>query len=113
MSTVKSAMRGVPVTLQAAGSTTGNGTAIAIPSSFRQHKITINGSAGIASGSIQPETADDPTFAGTWNPLGGGPINAVASAELEYNFSGIISAIRARLSANIVGGSVTVTYVGS
>lgn len=109
----KSATRGTPVTLQPALTTTGNGTVIAIPDSFTRHRIIIKGSAGIASGAIQPESADDPTYAGTWGQIGGGPITAVASTEITVDFTGVYSFIRARVSTDIVGGTVTVTYEGS
>lgn len=114
MTTYLSATKGVPVTLQDAA-TSGNGTAIAIPPSFRFHKINIKVSAGVSAGAIQPETADTPAYAGTWNPLGGGPIDisALASNEFEYNFEGIYSALRGRLSTGMTGGTVTVTYTGS
>lgn len=112
MTTYQSAMKGVPVVLQDT-QTTGNGLAISIPSSFRQHKLTIKGLATVSAGAVQPESATDPSYSGTWNPLGGGPITVVDVSEIEYNFEGIYSAIRARISTDIVGGHVTVTYVGS
>jgi hypothetical protein len=112
MTTYLSATKGVPVTLQS-GATTGNGVALAIPSSFKSHKINIKGLATVSAGAVQPESADDPSYSGTWNPLGGGPITVVDVSELEYNFVGIFSALRCRISTNIVGGTVTVTYVGS
>jgi hypothetical protein len=111
----KSAMRGVPVTLlldQSADETTSFG--LAIPSSFKQHKITIKSGAGVVSGKVQPESADSPDYTGIWNPLGGGPIDVpAASSETEYNFSGIFSALRARIETAIGGGTITVIYVGS
>jgi len=113
MSTYKSAMKGVPVILQDAGTIAANGVAISIPSSFRQHKVTIKGIGGVNAGAIQIETANDPAYTGTWNPLGGGPITVVDVSEIEYNFEGIYSAIRARISTGIGVGTVTVTYVGS
>lgn len=115
MTIFKSAMKGVPVTLIDAGSAL-NETGIdglVIPNSFRQHKITIRGSVGVLSGKVQPETSLNADYSGTWNPLGGGPIDVTASSEIEYNFEGIYSAIRARVSTVLAGGTVTVTYVGS
>ena len=93
--------------------TTGNGTAIPIPSSFRRHKFTIKGLPTISAGAIQLESADAVDYAGTWNPLGGGPITVVDASEIEYNFEGIYGALRARISTTIVGGTVTVSYVGA
>jgi len=108
------AMRGVPVTLQSAA-TTGNGTVLAIPANFNNHKIIIKGATGVTSGAIQPETADAYDYAGTWAPIGGGPIT-VAAAELEYSWIGIMKFLRVRISTDVAGGagpSVTVTYVGN
>lgn len=107
-------MRGVPVDLIAAGSSaTGARTGIAIPPSFNHHKISIITSAGVASGAIQPESAPDPSYAGTWNPIGGGPITVpAASSVLEYEFEGAFTAIRANITTIIGGGTVQVTYTG-
>jgi hypothetical protein len=106
------AIRQVPVIVQSAA-TVGNGTPLAIPPSVRDHKFTIEGSAGVATGAIQIESAATPDYSGTWSPVGGGPITVVVSAQLEVNFSGIFSALRARISTTITGGTVTVTYVGN
>lgn len=114
MSLLKAAMRGVPVTLQSDASATGGGTVIAIPNSFRNHRVIIKTSAGVASGAIQPETADAYDYAGTWAPIGGGPITVpAASSETEYTWSGVYAFFRARISTIIGGGTVTVTYEGS
>lgn len=106
------AMRGVPYALQTAA-TTGNGNVVTPPVSFNNHIITIKGSAGIASGAVQIETADDPDYTGTWAQVSGGPITAVASAELVANFTGQFQFIRARISTTIGSGTVGVTYVGA
>lgn len=111
MAVQQSAMRGVSFVLQSAA-TTGNGIVLAIPTSLKNHQVIIQGSAGIASGAVQLESADDPAFAGTWAAIGA-PVTAVASAELANNFVGRYSFLRARISTNIVGGTVTVTYIGS
>jgi hypothetical protein len=108
-------MRGVPVDLIAAGiSATGAGMAFAIPPSFGKHKISIICSAGVASGAVQPESAADPTYTGTWSPVGGGPITVpAASSTLEYQFTGFFAAIRANITTIIGGGTIQVTYEGS
>lgn len=113
MAFVLAASRGQLSTLQAAGSTTGNGTVLAIPDSFNRHTITIKGSAGIASGAVQVEAADVYNYSGTWAPIGGGPVSAVASASLQVTFNGLYRFIRARISTNIGGGTIGVTYEGS
>jgi hypothetical protein len=106
-----SATRGVPYTLQS-GATTGNGLVIAIPNTFHRHKISITTSAGISAGAVQIEASDNPSFAGTWAPVGGGPITLGANAHQSIDFEGVFSFIRVRVSTNVVGGTVTVTYEG-
>lgn len=109
----KSPMRGVQETIQNAKST-GNGDALAIPSSFNNHKLIIKTSAGVSAGAIQPENADSVGYTGTWGQIGGGPITVpAASSTITYEFSGRFSALRARISTDIVGGTITVIYEGS
>lgn len=111
MTIYNSPLRGVPFTLQNAAST-GNGTVMAVPAHMQLHTINIKGSSGVASGAIQIESADTPDYAGTWSPLGGGPITVVASSEFDINFTGTFRFIRARISTTIGSGTVTVTYIG-
>jgi len=115
MTTYNAAMRGVPADIFPAGtSATGPGTAFAVPPSFFKHKIAIICSAGVASGAVQPESAQDPSYSGTWNPIGGGPITVpAASSTLEYQFTGYFSAIRANITTIIGGGTIQVTYEGA
>lgn len=114
MSIIIAAMNSIPVTLQNELSATGRGTIIAIPPSLTRHQIIIRTSAGVASGAIQPETADAFDYAGTWAPIGGGPITVpAASSELEYNWEGTYQFLAARISTVIGGGTVTVIYRGS
>jgi hypothetical protein len=114
LTTFNSAMRGVPVDLIPAGtSATGAGTAIAIPPSFTKHKFRIITSVGVASGAVQPESADNPAYSGTWNPIGGGPITVpAASSELEIEFEGRFSSVRANITTIIGGGTIEVQYEG-
>ena len=113
MSITKAAMRGVQVVLHEPLSTIGNGLVIAIPDSFKHHTIIIKGSAGVSAGAIQPETADTFDYAGTWAPIGGGPVSVVVSAEVVINLEGVYRFLRARISTTIADGTVTVSYVGS
>src|SRR2546422_10325803 len=87
--------------------TTGVGTAVDLKAWTTYVIIYIIGSAGISAGAVQLETADDPTYAGTWAALGT-PVTVVASAELIVQATGVFKALRARISTNIVGGTVTV-----
>lgn len=107
-----SAARGVPYTLQLAA-TTGNGNVIAIPNTFHRHKVVIKWSAGVSAGAVQIEGSDDPAFAGTWNAIGGGPIATAAANSIQsHEWEGIYTFIRVRITTNVVGGTVTVTYEG-
>jgi hypothetical protein len=115
MASPVAAMSGVPYKLQDA-TTTGNGNILAIPPSFRNHTIIITAAAGVNAGAIQIETSNDPADAGTWAPIGGGPIPVVAATDVLSQFAGIFNFIRARISTTISGGgspSVTVTYEGA
>ena len=106
----KSASGGVPIVLQSAA-TTGNGTAIAIPSSFRQHTLYIIGSAGVSSGAVQPQIASNPVD-GSWADIGGGPITVLDNDTVVYSWTGQVNAVRCPVSTTVVDGTVTVTYVG-
>ena len=109
MTIYKSAMSGIRVPLQTAA-TTGTGTAIAIPSSFKRHIVYITGSDIPSAGAVQIEVAGDPS-ATVWAPLGGGPIT-VPDGLVVYEFEGIIGAIRANISTTVTSGTTTVEYEG-
>lgn len=109
---VTAAPRGTLVNLQTVA-TTGNGLVLAIPASFKRHTVTIQGSAGVGAGAVQLESADSYNYAGTWNPVGGGPVTVAATTEKVINFEGTYLFIRARISSDITGGTVTVTYIGN
>ena len=110
MTIYKTAMSGIPVTLQEEA-TTGNGIAIAIPSSFRKHALYIRGLDAPSAGAVWPETADSPADS-VWAKIPASAITVI-DGEVVYNFEGIYLALRARISTNIVSGSVTVEYIGS
>ncbi len=112
MTTYTAATRGVPVqllTAQSVDETTS--IPLGIPNSFSQHKVAVTGQSGVASGVVTIETAPNVAYAGVWNKLT--DITVVDAATLEYNFSGIYNAIRARISTAIGTGTVSVEYVGS
>lgn len=89
--------------------TTGNGNALDLrPAGMSVDlMISIIGSAGVATGAVQVEEADDPAYAGTWAPIGG-PVTVLASQIQTVRASGGFRAIRARISTNVTGGTVTV-----
>ena len=109
---VLAAMSGVAVPLQTAA-TTGNGDVVAPSISMTKHKIIIKGNTAVASGAVQLESSDDPDYAGVWAQIGGGPITIVDVAELGIDFEGVYPFIRARISTVVVGGTVTITYIGA
>lgn len=112
MSAQKSAMKGVPITLQDAA-TTGNGVVLALSSGIKNHTVTIKGSAGVGAGAIQLEAATANDYTGTWAAIGGGPISVGNDTEQQITFTGMYQFIRARISTTVTGGTVTVEYVGS
>lgn len=120
MSVVVAAMSGVPYNLITA-LTTGTGTAIAIPSSFRHHNFMITAATGTTSGAVTIETSNDPADSGTWAaivPSGSvaNPLTVIAATDLLMNYSGLLNFIRARINTAIAGGStpsVTVVYEGA
>jgi hypothetical protein len=114
------AMSGVPFKQQDA-TTTGNGTTLAIPPSFRNHTWIVTAAAGVTSGAVTIETTNDPTDTGTWavvpmlNSIAN-PLTVTAGADLMMQHAGILNFVRARISTTIAGGaapSVTVIYNGA
>ncbi len=114
MATVVAAMSGVPFQMQASA-TTGAGTVLAIPMSWRNHTFLVTGNAGISAGSVQVETGTDPTLdVGTWAAVGAA-VTPLASTDLMVQATGIFQFLRARIATTISGGTtagVTVTYIG-
>jgi len=115
----KSATRGTKVVLQNA-KTTGNGDAIAIPSSFKDHTFYVIGNGAVGAGAITFETADNPEYTGTWMALvndlatpTANPLTITANAELIYKIKGVFAALRARISTTVTVGTVTVEYLGA
>jgi len=113
MAAQQAAMSGVPVDLQVAGSSSGNGTTLALPPSFRNHTILVIGSSGVSAGAIQVEASNNPADTNTWAPLTATPTTVVASSDIAIILTGIFNFIRARISTAIVGGTVQVTYEGA
>jgi len=106
------AMSGVTVNLQTAA-TTGNGTVLAIPSSFRYHDFMITGAGVVSAGAVTLETSNDPADAGTWAALASA-VTVQSGVDLLTQVVGLLNFVRARVSTNITGGgNVTVTYLGA
>jgi hypothetical protein len=113
MATVVAAMSGVPFQQQVAA-TTGNGTVLALPMSWRNHTWIITGAGTVTTGTIQIEAGTDPTLdTGTWAVIGA--LTTILSAtDLMIQATGIFQFVRARIVTGVTGagGSVTVTYIG-
>ena len=115
----RAAAPGQNIVLQDA-QTTGNGKAIAIPSSIRHHTFYIKGNGVIGAGAVTLETADNTEYAGTWAALpsytdptnNANPVTVTSSAEKIYTFIGALAAVRARISTTVTTTTVTVIYRG-
>jgi hypothetical protein len=108
------ALRGVPVVLQPAGSTIGNGLAVAVVTQGKYHEFVVQGTGTITGGTIILEEADNPSYTGTWSQIASITATTVtAGAESVTHVTGMLQAVRARISVAIAGGgSVLVTYNG-
>ncbi|MDD2857799.1 MAG: hypothetical protein PHU75_03905 [Candidatus Nanopelagicales bacterium] len=101
-----------PYTLQSAA-TTGNGATWTTRHSTAVTVLYLRWSAGCSAGAVTFETAEDDQAgsAGTWAPLA--TVNWSAASKVdEIKIFGAIGTIRARISTNVVGGTVTVTAKG-
>src|SRR5262245_40357636 len=97
------------VSLSAA--TTGTGQAFAF-NDTRAVSWIIQGSAGVAAGAVVIESSNDPTYAGTWMQVVA-PVTVVANTQLGGNATFVPGGfVRARVTTNITGGTVTVFLNG-
>lgn len=108
----KSLMRGVQQVLLDA-ITTGTSEVMAVPTGLAKLTFFIIGSAGVSAGKVKIEAAASPDYAGTWAlidteiTVGNDTVQTVLSDGTYYPF------IRARVSTNVVDGTVTVGVVGN
>lgn len=110
-------LKGVEILILDAKSVVETKSTVICPSpGIKNHTITIKTSASV-TGAVQLETSDDPTYTGTWNPLGGGPYNlatVTAAHEQQFQFSNItFTALRVRISTVVAGGTVSASYLGN
>jgi hypothetical protein len=93
--------------------TSGNGSPVNAMGYAREHTFYIEpSSTGISAGAVQIETASNPS--GPWAPLG--PEQSVAMttlASIVVNQTGTFRWLRARISSNVAGGTVTVMAEGN
>jgi hypothetical protein len=89
------------------GATTGNGSAVQLNGLGREVTFYIIGSAGISAGAVQLEEAHDQDYTGTWAPIGAAQTVTAGAVKVVHS-TGCVGAVRARISTNIVDGTVTV-----
>ena len=111
MPTVKAAMSGVQFNLQLTA-TTGNGTVLAIPTSFRYHNFITVGVDTISAGAVTLETSYSADDTATWAPLASAI--TVTTADQLTQYVGLLTFVRARVSTTVTGGgTVAVVYTGA
>lgn len=76
----------------------------------RESAVYVSWSAGTSAGSVQIESADSPTYAGTWAPLSLVSWSAVSKQDL-VQITGVHKALRTRIASTIVGGTVNTWFV--
>jgi hypothetical protein len=80
--------------------------------SQREVAVYILFGPGTTAGAVAVESASDPTFAGTWENL---VTVAWVAADREHivQLSGVLRAVRTRISTAIAGGTVTTRIVAN
>ena len=98
----------VPIvrTLLQNAATTGNGTAVDLGGITRELAFHIIWSTGVSAGQIKLEAAFVFDYTGTWAPIA--TADFVANTTQLVQATGAYRAIRARISTNVVGGTVDV-----
>jgi hypothetical protein len=69
-------------------------------------------SAGVSAGAVQPETAHESGYSGTWSPEGSVVSFTTATTVKHVSITGISNWRRCRISSAIVGGSVSIFAMG-
>lgn len=69
-------------------------------------------SAGVGAGAVQLETAPTEDYAGTWSPIGS-PLGFAVSSAKHISSTGVMGAVRARVSTDVTGGTVDVWLFGN
>ena len=110
MANYQAAQSGV-ITPLLISATTGAGTGVSLPMTFRNHCFIIRGDTTIGAGAIQLETAHAPDYTGTWAAITT-PITVVSSAEVIFQYVGILPCVRARVSTTVTTSAASVDYYG-
>lgn len=81
---------------------------------IKNHTFTISVSASV-TGAVTVESANDPAYAGIWNPLATAvdlnTLGAIGQAQVRLSNT-VLTAVRVRISTVVSGGTVSVTYNG-
>ena len=95
--------------------TTGDGVAVSVPTAgnenVREHMFYITGSTGVTAGAVTLETAPTVDYAGTWGTITTA-VTVPAEETTPVSVRGLYLAVRARISTDVVGGTVSVVYAG-
>jgi len=91
--------------------TVGNGWALNTKGRTERFPVYVIWSSGCTAGGVTYETAASADFAGTWRMLAVIPFSAANSVDLIQNLASV-GVVRARISTEIVGGTVTVVAKG-
>lgn len=86
--------------------TTGNGTPLDVRNSGPEMGFYLIWSAGVNAGVVTIETADTSAYSGTWFPIS--VANFLDGSTGYVGIEGVFHYIRARISTNVTGGTVTV-----
>lgn len=84
----------------------------AVPN-IRELAVYVVFGPGTLAGAVQIEGAHDPSYTGTWAPIGSPVAWAAASRAHYVAITGAHIAVRVRVSTAIVGGTVNVYAVGN
>ena len=96
--------KGVPYTLLAA-TTTGTGTAVAIPITSDHQRISIITADTTSGGTLLLEEAHTVDYSGTWSVLATITASALTGGDVQvYHIFGTLGFVRARVSSDITGG---------
>jgi hypothetical protein len=100
--------------LQIAATALGNGTPLDTGGAGQEHAFYIEtNDAVVSAGGVTIETARSANFAGVWQALSP-EILPVQNSVLVLSYTGVLLAVRARVSTALTGGAaVTVEYVAN
>lgn len=72
----------------------------------------ITWSAGVSAGAVVIETSEEPGFSGVWAPIFTVTFSGSPPKKDILQVAGALNNVRARVTTDVVGGTVTVKYDG-